>query len=87
MGKGFNVQLVHADENLLQKIATHAMSHKIRKLAVDNLGVAGWRMPSKALKGKSKLESTTVTLRLFVSSRTTGKSNSCAKLLSSPAKA
>jgi len=58
MGKGFGVQLVRADENLLQKIATHAIGCKIRKLAVDNLGVTGWRMLSKALKGKSKLKLT-----------------------------
>jgi Xaa-Pro dipeptidase len=56
MGKGFNVQLVRVEENLLQKIAAHVVDCKIQKLTVDNVSVASWRVLSMALKGKSKLK-------------------------------
>lgn len=58
MGKGVSVQLVRAEENLLQKIASRALDCKIKKLAVDNLGVAGWRELSRTLKGKTKIKLT-----------------------------
>ncbi len=42
MGKGFNVELVKANENFLAKIAKKAVDCKIKKLAVDALGVQTW---------------------------------------------
>ncbi|MFB3887910.1 MAG: M24 family metallopeptidase [Candidatus Bathyarchaeia archaeon] len=42
-GKGFNIQLVKGDENLMEKIAQQARSLKIRKLAADVLSVENWR--------------------------------------------
>ena len=47
-GKGFNVQLVKVDENLMAKIAQKAVDCHIRKLAVDVLGVESWRSLTKA---------------------------------------
>jgi Xaa-Pro dipeptidase len=41
-GKGFNVQLVKADENLMAKIAAQAKDNEIQKLAIDALGVQSW---------------------------------------------
>jgi Xaa-Pro aminopeptidase len=41
-GKGFNVQLVKADEDLMAKIAAQAKDNKIQKLAIDALGVQSW---------------------------------------------
>jgi Xaa-Pro dipeptidase len=54
--KGFRVEKVRAEENLMAKIAAQAVECKISKLAVDNLGVQGWRALSKEFKGESKLQ-------------------------------
>jgi len=56
MGKGVNVQLVRADENIQQKITEKALESQIKKLAVDNVSVASWHALSKGLRGKSKLK-------------------------------
>src|SRR3990170_6850450 len=54
-GKGFRVELVKRDENLMAKIAREADDHRIRKLAVDALGVENWRSLIKEVKGKTAL--------------------------------
>jgi Xaa-Pro dipeptidase len=55
-GKGFNVQLVKADENLMAKIAAQAKDCKIQKLAVDVLGVQSWLSLTKEFPGRGTLE-------------------------------
>ncbi|MCW4045010.1 MAG: Xaa-Pro peptidase family protein [Candidatus Bathyarchaeota archaeon] len=55
-GKGFRVELVKRDENLMAKIAEKASACRITKLAVDALSVDGWRALAKASRGKAKLE-------------------------------
>jgi Xaa-Pro aminopeptidase len=54
--KGFNVQLVRGDENLMAKIAAQAKNCKIRKLVVDALGVETWRSLTKELSSEAPLE-------------------------------
>src|SRR4030066_2229443 len=54
-GKGFRVELVNRDEDLMAKIAQEADDHGIRKLAVDVLGVESWRNLTKEVKGKTVL--------------------------------
>src|SRR4030067_2262573 len=54
-GKGFRVELVKRDENLMAKIAREADDYGIRKLAVDALGVESWRSLTKEVKGKTVL--------------------------------
>jgi Xaa-Pro aminopeptidase len=55
-GKGFNVELVRADENLLGKIANQIICGKIGKLAVDALGVQSWKSLTKELPVGISLE-------------------------------
>ncbi len=55
-GSGFKVELVKADENLTEKIAKQAASCKVRKLAVDALGVESWRALTKELQKQTALE-------------------------------
>jgi Xaa-Pro aminopeptidase len=56
MGKGFNVKLIKANENLMAQIAQQATQCKIRKLAVDQLGVQSWRSLTKELGDGIALE-------------------------------
>ncbi len=53
--KDFNVDLVKRGEDLMVKIARQTCEQSIKKLAVDTLGVEGWRNLSKQLRGKNKL--------------------------------
>jgi Xaa-Pro dipeptidase len=53
--KGFNVDLVKRGEDLTVKIAQQAREQGVKKLAIDALGVEGWRNLSKQLRGKSEL--------------------------------
>ena len=55
-GKGFRVELVKRDENLMAKIAERAVDSKIKKLAVDSLGVESWRSLANEAQGKLNLE-------------------------------
>ncbi len=55
-GKGFKVELVKGDENLMAKIAQQAQDCKIRKLAVDALGVASWQALAKEFPDENALE-------------------------------
>ena len=56
MGKGFDMQLVRAEENLMAKIASQAQTCNVKKLAVDTLGVESWRNLTKEFGDKTKLE-------------------------------
>jgi Xaa-Pro aminopeptidase len=51
MGKGFDVQLVRTDENLMARIAAEAKSRKIGNLAIDSLGVEAWGNLTKEFPG------------------------------------
>ncbi|MDH7477372.1 MAG: Xaa-Pro peptidase family protein [Candidatus Bathyarchaeota archaeon] len=53
--KGFKVELVKRNENLMAKIAEQAKAFKIKKLAVDALNVENYRKLAKELRGKVKL--------------------------------
>jgi Xaa-Pro dipeptidase len=55
-GKGFGVELVKRDENLMAKIAEKAKDYKIKKLAVDALSIEGWRALAKETRGETKLK-------------------------------
>jgi Xaa-Pro aminopeptidase len=55
-GKGFRVELVKQDDNLMAKIAKQAQELGIKNLAVDALGFEGWRSLAKETKGKTKLK-------------------------------
>jgi Xaa-Pro aminopeptidase len=55
-GKGFRVELVKHDENLMAKIAQKARSCKIKKLAVDALSIDAWRALTKENKGETMLK-------------------------------
>jgi Xaa-Pro aminopeptidase len=55
-GSGFKVELVKADENLMAKIAKQAADCKVRKLAVDALGVESWLSLTKELPNQTTLE-------------------------------
>jgi Xaa-Pro aminopeptidase len=55
-GKGFRVALVKRDENLLAKIAEKVKDYKIKKLAMDALGIEGWRALAKETRGETKLK-------------------------------
>jgi Xaa-Pro dipeptidase len=55
-GKGFRVALVKRDENLMAKIAEKVKDYKIKKLAVDALGIEGWRALAKEARGETKLK-------------------------------
>jgi Xaa-Pro aminopeptidase len=54
-GKGFNIERVKRGENLMAKIAPKIVDFKIKKLAVDSLGIEGWRSLAKETRGKTKL--------------------------------
>jgi Xaa-Pro aminopeptidase len=51
LGKGFDVRLVRADENLMARVAAEAKSRKISKLAIDSLGVDAWGNLTKDFPG------------------------------------
>jgi Xaa-Pro aminopeptidase len=53
--KGFAVELVKRNENLMAKIAEHVKASKIKKLAIDTLNVENYRKLAKELRGKTKL--------------------------------
>jgi Xaa-Pro aminopeptidase len=55
-GKGFRVELVKRDENLMTKIAKQAKELKIKNLALDAVGIEGWRALSKEAKGETRLK-------------------------------
>jgi Xaa-Pro dipeptidase len=55
-GKGFRVELVKRDENLMAKVAEKAKDYKIKKLAVDALGIESWRTLAKAMGSEEILE-------------------------------
>jgi Xaa-Pro aminopeptidase len=54
--KGFGVELVKRNENLMAKIAKQAKELKIRNLALDAVGIEGWRALSKKAKGEIRLK-------------------------------
>jgi Xaa-Pro aminopeptidase len=54
--KGVRVQLVKRDENLMAKIAQESKDRRIRKLAVDSVGVEDWRKLAKEVRGRTKLK-------------------------------
>ena len=49
------VELVERGENLMDRIATQAKTFKIRKLAVDDLEIEGWRTLARAIGDEKKL--------------------------------
>jgi Xaa-Pro aminopeptidase len=53
--KGFAVELVKRNENLMAKIAEHVKASKIKKLAIDTLNVENYRKLAKELRGRTKL--------------------------------
>ncbi len=55
-GKGFKVELVPTGDNLIWKIAKQVAAYKIKKLAVDSIGVQGWRTLVKELDSDITLE-------------------------------
>lgn len=55
-GKGFRVELVRRNESLMAKIAENAKKNGIKTLAVDALGVEGWRDLAKETRGAAKLK-------------------------------
>lgn len=55
-GKGFRVELVKRDENLMAKIAEKVKDCKIKKLAVDALSIESWRALAKAIGSEEGLE-------------------------------
>jgi Xaa-Pro dipeptidase len=54
--KGFRVELVKRDENLMAKIAKQTKELKIRNLALDAVGIEGWRALSKEAKGETRFK-------------------------------
>lgn len=56
-GKGFHVELVGRNENLMAKVAAQAVASGVKKLAFDSLTVEGYRSLAKSLRGKVKLKS------------------------------
>jgi Xaa-Pro aminopeptidase len=55
-GKGFKVELVKGDENLMAKIAKQAQECKVKKLAVDALNVEGYRILSQFFQKENAFE-------------------------------
>ncbi len=55
-GKGFAVELVKRDENLMEKMTKRIGEFKIRNLAVDALGVESWRSLAKQSRRRTKLK-------------------------------
>jgi Xaa-Pro aminopeptidase len=54
--KDFRVELVKGNENLMAKIAKQAQEYKVKKLAVDVLGVESWRVLAKEFGAETALE-------------------------------
>jgi Xaa-Pro aminopeptidase len=54
--KGFRVELVKVEENLVTKIAKQAKDCKVKKLAVDVLGVESWLTLTKEFSSKTEIE-------------------------------
>jgi Xaa-Pro dipeptidase len=54
--KGFRVELLKRDENLMAKIAEKAKDYKIKKLAVDALNIESWRTLAKAIGSEEIVE-------------------------------
>ncbi|MEM3622554.1 MAG: Xaa-Pro peptidase family protein [Candidatus Bathyarchaeia archaeon] len=54
--KGFTVELVKRNENLLAKIAKQTKAFKIKKLAIDTLNVENYRKLAKELRDETKLK-------------------------------
>ncbi len=54
--KGFKVELVRGNENLLAKIAAQAKAFQIRKLAVDAVSVESWFALTREFSGQTSLE-------------------------------
>jgi len=55
-GKGFKVDLVKRDENLMEKIVKQANEYKLGNLAVDSLGVENWRRLARNARGRMNLK-------------------------------
>jgi Xaa-Pro dipeptidase len=55
-GKGFRVEKVKSDENLIEKIARQAKDCKINHLTVDAIGVEGWQALAKEFPKQNALE-------------------------------
>jgi Xaa-Pro aminopeptidase len=55
IAKGFSVNLVGRGEDLMAEIAGQVSQQKIKKLALDFLGVEGWRALSKHVRGKTRV--------------------------------
>src|SRR4030067_3064257 len=55
-GKGFRVELVKRNENLMTKIAEKARACRITELAVDALGVDDWSALAKETMGETTLK-------------------------------
>ena len=53
---GLTVELLKRGENLMEKIADHAMPEKPTKLAVDSVSIEFWQALAKAVGGEEKLE-------------------------------
>ncbi len=56
LDKGFNVQLVKSDENLMAKIASKTKGSGVRRLVIDALGVESWHQITKELPSEVALE-------------------------------
>ncbi len=54
-GKGFEVQLIKRDENLMEKIIKRAEEVEVKNLAVDVLNVEEWRNLARQARGRIKL--------------------------------
>lgn len=55
-GKGFKVDLVKRDENLMEKVVKQAKEYKLGNLAVDALSIESWRKLAKNARGRMKLK-------------------------------
>lgn len=54
--KGFCVELVKRDENLMAKVAAQSLDFGIKKLAFDTLTLENYKSLAKGLKGKARLK-------------------------------
>jgi Xaa-Pro aminopeptidase len=54
--KGFTVDLVDRSEDLMVKFARRTVEQGIHNLAIDALGVEGWRSFAKQTRGRTKLK-------------------------------
>jgi len=55
-GKGYRVELVRRDENLMARVAAQVKDFGIKKLAFDVLTIENYRGLAKGLRGKAKLK-------------------------------